>query len=98
MLDALEKSVNSFTDPGDSVLIMEPVYHPFRYIVEAVNRSVSNVQLLNREGVYTMDFEAIEKTIVEDKVKFIIFCSPQNPVGRVWRKEKLIQLTKLAQK
>ena len=33
-----------------------------------------------------MDFEDMEKKIVENKIHAAIFCSPHNPTGRVWEK------------
>lgn len=39
-----------------------------------------------------MDYEDIEKKIVEKDVKLMILCSPCNPVGRIWTKEELEKL------
>lgn len=40
----------------------------------------------------------MERDIVDNEVKLYIFCSPHNPVGRVWSQEELLTLGKLCQK
>lgn len=92
VLDAVAFSIETFTQPQDSVMIMEPVYHPFRKIIERMGRNVSSNQLINNKGHFEMDFEMIEQKIIEDKVSLLILCSPHNPVGRVWTIEELVKL------
>ncbi|MCH5266847.1 MAG: pyridoxal phosphate-dependent aminotransferase [Lachnospiraceae bacterium] len=86
---ALAVAVQTFTEPGDSVMIQQPVYYPFSEVIEDNKRKlVSNdLQLVN--GHYEIDFVDFEKKIVENHVKLFLFCSPHNPVGRVWTKEEL---------
>ena len=43
----------------------------------------------DENGVYRMDFEDMEKKIVENDIHTTIFCSPHNPTGRVWEREEL---------
>jgi cystathionine beta-lyase len=45
-----------------------------------------------------MNYEAIEKAIVEKKVKMFIQCSPHNPAGRVWSEEELDKVLAICQK
>lgn len=40
-------------------------------------------------GHYEMDFEDMEKKIVDNNVKLFLLCSPHNPVGRVWNIQEL---------
>lgn len=87
---ALAASICAFTNPGDGVLIQQPVYYPFRNMIEVNYRQVVNNPLTQDEtGKYHMDFEDLEKKIVEEKVKLLLLCNPHNPVGRVWTKEEL---------
>ncbi len=53
--------VKAFTEPGDAILIQQPVYHPFREVIEDNGRTFINAQLHYEEGRYTIDFEAFEK-------------------------------------
>ncbi|WP_195854181.1 MalY/PatB family protein [Aerococcus tenax] len=81
---------------GDKVLIQNPVYNPFRTVVEEANRTLVMQDLLgDDETGYTIDFEALEKAFKEDDIKALLFCSPQNPTGRVWTEDELKQVVAL---
>lgn len=81
--------VNAFTKPGDSVIILTPVYYPFFDAVKDTGRNLITSRLINTGGVYTIDFEDFEKKIIGNEVKLFIQCSPHNPVGRVWTEGEL---------
>lgn len=86
---ALAAAIQAFTKEKDGILIQEPVYYPFRDMIEVNNRTVVNSPLLLKDGHYEMDFDDLEKKIKEQNVKIFFLCSPHNPVGRVWKKEEL---------
>ena len=90
---ALAMAVKAYTEPGDYVLIQNPVYYPFREVIEANDREVAdNVLVQKEDGSYEIDFEDFERQIVEKHVKLFLFCSPHNPVSRVWTKEEVERL------
>ncbi len=89
---AIAVAIRAFTKPGESVIIQEPVYYPFRETIELNRRKVINNQLVYKNGKYEIDFEDFEKKIVENDVKLFLLCSPQNPTGRVWTREELVKL------
>ncbi|WP_085535912.1 MalY/PatB family protein [Massilibacteroides vaginae] len=86
-----------FTNPGDKVIIQPPVYHPFRLVPQQMKREVVNNPLKIVDGKYTMDFEHLE-SIIDDKCKILILCSPHNPAGIVWDKETLIKLAAICKR
>lgn len=80
--------VNVFTKPGDKVVIMPPVYHPFRIVPEENGREIVNVPLVTDEdGRLFMDFDALEA--LDTKGGVILLSNPHNPGGRMWTKEEL---------
>lgn len=85
-------AIRALTEAGDGVLIQEPVYYPFKESIEMNNRQVVINELVYEGGKYHIDFHDFEQQIVEKKVKMFVLCSPHNPVGRVWRKEELLQM------
>lgn len=89
VVPALFWFINILTNPGDSCIVMGPVYYPFHHAIEENNRKLIFNNLKNNNGIYTIDFESFEKDIIENKVKLFILSSPHNPVGRVWTKEEL---------
>ncbi len=87
---ALAMAVKAYTEPGDSILIQQPVYYPFTEVIEDNRRNVVSSDLvLASNGKYQIDFEDFEKKIVDHKIKLFLFCSPHNPVGRVWTVDEL---------
>lgn len=89
---ALALAVRTFTEPGDAVLIQRPVYYPFSNVVEQSGRRLVNVPLSCEGTHYFIDFEAVERAIVENDVKLFLLCNPHNPVGRLWSEAELRQL------
>ncbi|MCD8361756.1 MAG: aminotransferase class I/II-fold pyridoxal phosphate-dependent enzyme [Lachnospiraceae bacterium] len=77
---------------GDACLILTPVYYPFHNAVKDNGRRLICVDLDAADGRFTMNYEAIEKAIVENHVKLFLLCSPHNPAGRVWSEEELNQV------
>ena len=87
-------SVLCFTNPGDKVLVMSPVYHPFFLVTEGFNREVVFHSLTLRDGHYHVDFDRLREDI--RGCKMMIFCNPHNPGGRVWTREELEQIARIA--
>ncbi|MDR0431431.1 MAG: PatB family C-S lyase [Tannerellaceae bacterium] len=90
-------AVDCFTRPGDKIIVQPPVYHPFRLVPEAMKREVVNNPLKQVDGIYKMDFEQLE-SIIDEKCKLLILCSPHNPGGIVWPKETLSRLAGICAK
>ena len=86
---AISTAIRAFTEKGDAILIQQPVYYPFRMVIEDNERVCINNPLVLKDGHYEMDFEDMERKITGNHVKMFILCSPHNPVGRVWTKEEL---------
>ncbi len=85
-------AMDAFTKEGDAVIIQPPVYHPFHLVTQDLNRNLINNPLILENGEYRMDFEGLKTLIKENDAKMLIFCSPHNPVGRVWNKAELMEL------
>lgn len=87
---ALAMAVKAYTDPGDKVLLQQPVYYPFSEVITDNGREVvSNDLVLTEDGTYKIDFADFEQKIIANGIKLFLLCSPHNPVGRVWTKEEL---------
>lgn len=89
---AIAISIQALTTANDKIIIQPPVYPPFAAVLEENNREILTNPLINNDGHYTIDFSDLEKKAKQ--AKLLVFCSPHNPVGRVWTKK---ELTKLAQ-
>lgn len=89
--------VETFTAPGDGVILFTPVYHAFARVIEAAKREVVECPLVLQDGRYEMDFEAYDARM-SGREKMIILCSPHNPGGRVWSKAELEGLAAFARR
>ncbi|PLR66094.1 MULTISPECIES: MalY/PatB family protein [Bacillaceae] len=95
IVTALSMSIQSLTEPGDSVIIQSPVYHPFFEMTEKNNRTIVNNQLKLLNGKYEIDFADLEKKLSDPRVKLMLLCNPHNPGGRAWTMDELKKLGEL---
>ena len=89
VVNALFGIVKTFTEPGDGIIIMQPVYYPFSAAITQNGRELVNNALIYEDYAYRIDFDDLEKKAKDPKNKMLILCSPHNPIGRVWTREEL---------
>lgn len=87
VVQALYAAVRAYTNPGDGVLLITPVYPPFYQTVEQNGRRIVESPLLLENGRYQVNFTDFEEKA--RTCRMFILCSPHNPVGRVWTPEEL---------
>ncbi len=80
--------VDTYSKPGDGVVLFTPVYHAFARVIAAAGREVVECELVNNDGRYEMDFAAYDAQM-KGHESMVILCSPHNPGGRVWSREEL---------
>lgn len=96
VVPALALAVRAYTAPGEAVIIEEPVYYPFREVVEDNGRIVAAAPLVrDAAGVYRRDLAALEGVIAATGARLLILCNPHNPVGRVWTRAELEALAEV---
>ncbi len=81
---AISNIIEALTKEKDSIIINEPVYYPFKEMIEVNKRNVIISELKLIDGKYQIDFDDFEEKIIKNNVKLYILCNPHNPVGRVW--------------
>ena len=87
VVPALAMAVQAFTQPGEKVMIQQPVYNPFAQVIRNNHRELVNCPLELKDGQYHINFKLFEKKI--KGCKLFLFCHPHNPGGRVWTREEL---------
>jgi len=80
--------VDTYTAPGDGVVLFTPVYHAFARVIRAAGREVVECELAYEDGRYLLDFEAWDNQMT-GRERMLVLSSPHNPGGRVWSKEEL---------
>lgn len=99
VLGGVTSALSVLTDRGGPVLVHSPVFSGF---LTQLHRNGYNVVLsdliVDDAGIWRMDFEDMERKIRTHKIHTLLFCSPQNPTGRVWTREELKRLSDLCEK
>ena len=98
VVPAISTAIQAFTKEGDAVLINTPVYPPFARSVKLNNRRLITNSLIEQDGLFQINFEQLERDIVDNEVKIYVLCNPHNPGGRVWEEEVLEKIGRLCQK
>lgn len=93
VVPALSAIVKVFSGPGDSVMIQTPVYSEFYDVTEAWERTVLENRLVEKDGVWSIDFEDFEAKAKQAKI--FLLCSPHNPLGIVWSREDLTRMAEI---
>jgi cystathionine beta-lyase len=100
IVPAINLAIQSLTNEGDNIIIQPPVYAPFYDAIEQNKRNLLTNNLIekniNNKIEYFIDFNDFEEKA--KKAKLFIFCSPHNPVGRVWTREELTKIGFLCKK
>jgi cysteine-S-conjugate beta-lyase len=100
VIPALNCAVRALTHPGDEIILQEPVYYPFFGAVRQNGCQIVTNELKLARGQYKMDFADLEGKFharpgmhdAPGRIRAIILCNPQNPIGRLWDKEELTRL------
>jgi cysteine-S-conjugate beta-lyase len=95
VVTSISNAIQVYTKPGDSVALLSPVYGPFFTCVDINERTVADCPLSVTDGKFEIDFSRLEGILAQPRVKLFLLCNPQNPGGRVWRKDELQKLVDL---
>lgn len=88
VVPGLAAAVRAFTKEGEKVLIFPPIYPPFFQVIASQRRTIVESALEPVSGQFCFRFDDLEEKLKQG-VKLVIFCNPQNPVGRSWSAEEL---------
>ena len=96
VMPSISSMIRCLTNRGDEILIQSPVYHVFFYVIEDNGRKVVENELIYENEEYRIDFDDLDEKL--SKVKLMILCNPQNPVGKIWSKKDLAKIGDLCKK
>lgn len=99
VMDGVRLAIEKLTQPGEGVVIMQPVYPPFMGAVSRLGRAIVVNKLVRcEENFYAIDFEELESQLADKNNTMMLLCSPHNPVGRVWTEQELCKIADLCHK
>jgi len=92
VVPAIDIMIRAFSNVGDKVIVQTPVYYPFFSAIKNNGRQLLQNELKFENNKYTIDFDDFEEKAKDPQTKIFVFCSPHNPVGRVWTVDELKKL------
>ena len=99
VLGGVVSALNVMCSRGDNVLVHSPTYVGFTHALEDNGYNIVHSPMyVDEDEIWRMDFEDMEKKIVDNKIHAAIFCSPHNPCGRVWERWEIERAMELFRK
>lgn len=90
--------MQTFSEVGDKILLLTPVYYMFFESIKANERELLESPLIYKDRSFFIDFADFEEKVIKNKPKIFFFSNPHNPVGRVWTKEEICKLHEICLK
>ncbi len=91
-------AIRLFCRPGEEIVTMTPVYYRYEQAATRLGRKTLHCPLIEKEGVYSIDFENLEQLMARPSCRLLVLCNPHNPVGRVWSRSELTAIARLSDK
>lgn len=92
VIQAFNVAAAAFSQPGDSVLIQTPAYHPFFDVSpNSMLKQIISPLVCDSKGRYSID-RALFNNSLSPKTRTFMLCNPHNPSGRVFNKSELISM------
>lgn len=93
--NAIALCLDVWSKPGDGVVTFSPVYHEFAAKIAKNKRKLVECPLALVDGRYELDLDDAQSRLTGNE-KILLWCSPQNPSGRVWTKDELRAVSEFA--
>ena len=99
VLGGVVSALNVLCSRGDNVLLHSPTYIGFTMSLKNNGYNIVHSPLKQDEtGIWRMDFADMEEKIKANNIHAMIFCSPHNPMGRVWERWEIEEMVTLCEK
>ena len=85
-------AVRALSRAGDNLIVQTPCYPPFRDLAHHNGRHILANSLILKNGRYEINFDQFEEMAKDPRTRLFILCNPQNPTGRVFTREELMDL------
>ena len=96
VVPAVSAIIKGMTRPGDKVIVQTPAYNCFFSSIRNNGCQLSANRLRYENGVYSIDFEDLERRAADPEAKVLLLCNPHNPSGRVWTRAELERVADIA--
>jgi cystathionine beta-lyase len=93
---ALQVILHLATRPGDAVALHVPAYPPFLATLESMDRPLVPIPMLETEGGWAFDTDRLAADVARQNCRALLLVNPQNPTGRAFRREELLDIADIA--
>lgn len=114
VLTGMQAVLSFYTEPGAKLVLPTPAYMPFLSMPKLHGREIVEVPMLRNEAgagsgagtgepAWSMDFEAIDRALSTAGADggsggLLVLCNPHNPIGRVYTRAELEELSRIVEK
>ena len=91
LVPALSLAARAFCNSGDALMTCTPVYPPFINVHHDAKVALITVDHVWENEQWVFDWQAMAHAVTPE-TKVFLLCNPQNPLGRVFSPEEIIQL------
>lgn len=89
VVPALSAVIQALCKPGDGVIVQTPAYNCFFSSIRNSQCRQVDSPLRYENGLYSIDFEDLERKAADSSNTMLLLCNPHNPVGRAWTASEL---------
>lgn len=98
VVPTISSAVRAMSKVGDKIVVLSPVYNIFYNSIINNKREVLEVPLIKEGDTYLIDFDSLRSAFEDENVSMMILCNPANPISRIWTKQELAKIGRLARK
>ncbi len=91
LVTGINVSCRSVGLPGDEIITTVPVYPPFLSAPHLAEKKLVTVDMISNKNNWEIDFKQLESRVT-GRTKLLLFCSPHNPLGKVFSRQELKRL------
>ena len=98
VVQGLYLGLQAYSEPGDGAIVQSSIYPPFLGVVRETGRRLIEHRFVApgaSEQGYELDPDRLREA-ADDRTRLLLLCNPHNPSGRVFRRDELEGLAKLA--
>jgi len=92
VVPAISSTVRKLTTAAENVIVITPAYNIFFNSIYNNGRNIVENRLIYKDGVYSIDFEDLEKKAADPQSSLLILCNPHNPTGIIWDRATLARI------
>jgi kynurenine--oxoglutarate transaminase/cysteine-S-conjugate beta-lyase/glutamine--phenylpyruvate transaminase len=98
--EAIYSAIHALVNPGDEVILMQPYYDSYPASIWLAGGVPKTINLKPKSDAKTshdwvIDFQELRNAIT-NKTRIVMLNNPNNPLGKVWSREELLQLADIA--